>query len=452
MTSNTEATATHGTLEHVDPAALVIGANIRTDADLDPDFVASIKDLGVLTPINVQRQQDGTLVVLAGQRRTLAAVEAGLATIPAYVTDANGDEAERIIRQWAENDHRAAMRDTHRTAAIKQLALDFGLSAAQIARRTRTSKDTVTAALDVAGSQVAEAVQAKYDLTLDQAAVVAEFEDDKEAVKTLTACAVEHPEAFAHTAQRLRDQRTEAHARTEAIEALTQAGVPVIEPIGYDDKKAKRLHELRNADAEAGEGITPEAHAQCPGHAAYVSTRWDGVVTVYVCTDWRGHGHLDRYAQAPTSGGPQTEEQKAERRRVIENNKAWRSAETVRREWLAQFAKRKTAPKDAATFLAQAMAEGTYLLNKAGERGHRLATEWLTGKADAGRGAVTGLLAKATPARAQHIALVLALAAVEDATDVHTWRNPDTETRRYFTALEGWGYALAEVEQIAKGQ
>jgi len=38
-----------------------------------------------------------------------------------------------------------------------------------------------------------------------------------------------------------------------------------------------------------------------------------------------------------------SEEQKADRRRVIENNKAWRSATTVRRAWLRGFTARKTA-------------------------------------------------------------------------------------------------------------
>ncbi len=41
---------------------------------------------------------------------------------------------------------------------------------------------------------------------------------------------------------------------------------------------------------------------------------------------------------------------KAERAEVIAKNAEWRSSETVRRPWLAEFAQRKTAPKDAAAF------------------------------------------------------------------------------------------------------
>lgn len=60
---------------HVDPATLVLGANARLDADLTPEFIASIKQHGVLQTIDAHRNTDGALVVLRGQRRTLAAVQ-----------------------------------------------------------------------------------------------------------------------------------------------------------------------------------------------------------------------------------------------------------------------------------------------------------------------------------------------------------------------------------------
>ena len=57
------------------------------------------------------------------------------------------------------------------------------------------------AALTVAGSQVATAVTATYDLALDQAAVIAEFDGDAEAVKALTVAAVEDPAQLAHVGE-----------------------------------------------------------------------------------------------------------------------------------------------------------------------------------------------------------------------------------------------------------
>lgn len=441
---------------HVDPTALVVGANVRSDVDLTGAFVGSIKQHGVLQAVRVRRDDDGTLIVLEGQRRTLAAIKAGLSSIPAQIIDAAADDARRIIEQLAENDHRADMRDSHRTEAYRQLSLEFGLSAGQIAKRTSTKKEHVTATLAVAESHKAAAVQAKYDLTLDQAAVLAEFDDDPETIKTLTATAVKEPGRFAHEAQRARDERERARQVAAAREALAAENVAEVEAPDYDDAKVKALSSLRpSADADYGTALTPEAHAECPGHAAYVRSTWGNVVVVYVCTNWRNHGHADKYATASPTTGPMTDEQKAERREVIENNKAWRSAETVRREWLAEFAKRKTAPKGAAAYVARAVAADTLVLRRAGEKGHALAIEWLgvepeTGYYPTGR-PLADLIAKATPGRAQQIALVLALAAREAGTGTHTWRQTGSE-RDYLTALETWGYTLSEVEQIARGE
>jgi len=85
-------------LEPVDPRTLVLEANVRVDARLDKQFVASIRDRGVLVPI-VAHRAGGELRVLYGQRRTLAAVEAGRATVPVYVVDVpDGDTAREVGR------------------------------------------------------------------------------------------------------------------------------------------------------------------------------------------------------------------------------------------------------------------------------------------------------------------------------------------------------------------
>src|ERR1700752_3923775 len=64
-------------------------ANVRDAAAIDAEFVASVKEHGVLTPIAAVRGRDGVVRVRAGQRRTLAAREAGLPTVPVYVRPAS---------------------------------------------------------------------------------------------------------------------------------------------------------------------------------------------------------------------------------------------------------------------------------------------------------------------------------------------------------------------------
>jgi ParB family transcriptional regulator, chromosome partitioning protein len=43
-------TAPRAVLEYLDPATVVLDDNVRTEVPLDPDFIASIKEVGVLEP------------------------------------------------------------------------------------------------------------------------------------------------------------------------------------------------------------------------------------------------------------------------------------------------------------------------------------------------------------------------------------------------------------------
>jgi ParB family chromosome partitioning protein len=174
-----EATAAEGVqMEQVDPATLLVDVNVRAETVADKDFVASVKDLGVLQPIRAVRTADGGLRVETGHRRTLAAIEAGLATVPVLVVaDERTDDAgtvERIVRQYAENEHRTGLTAVDRLGVVEQLSL-LNVSAAQIAKRTRMKRPEVDQALAVTRSDLAKAASVRYDLTLDQAAAVAEF-------------------------------------------------------------------------------------------------------------------------------------------------------------------------------------------------------------------------------------------------------------------------------------
>jgi hypothetical protein len=55
MTIDTTPTPASVTRVELDPRSLLVDVNIRTDARLDKEFVASIKDLGVLVPITAVR-------------------------------------------------------------------------------------------------------------------------------------------------------------------------------------------------------------------------------------------------------------------------------------------------------------------------------------------------------------------------------------------------------------
>lgn len=151
LPSPTEATEQEvDVILHVDPNTLVIGTNVRRDAVADRQLVESVRALGVLDAVSAYRDQDGSLVVLRGQRRTLAGREAQAATIPVRVVPAP-EEADRIAGQLVENERREQMSRSDVVQAFSELA-DLGHSRTWIAKRTGTRAAEVKAALTVAGS------------------------------------------------------------------------------------------------------------------------------------------------------------------------------------------------------------------------------------------------------------------------------------------------------------
>jgi ParB family chromosome partitioning protein len=56
----------HGTLEHLNPNDLVLEPNVRDTAAVDADFLASVTEHGVLTPISAVLEHDGTIRVRNG--------------------------------------------------------------------------------------------------------------------------------------------------------------------------------------------------------------------------------------------------------------------------------------------------------------------------------------------------------------------------------------------------
>jgi ParB family chromosome partitioning protein len=248
------------------------------------------------------------------------------------------------------------------------------------------------------------------------------------------------------------------------VAALVEAGTTVINQPDYGDKTIKALRDIRllkrNGDPKVN-APTEAEHASCPGHAAYVSDSYGGHThATYVCTDPRANNHAvstwngeTRLPSQQTAGG-MTEEQKAERRTLIANNKAWDSAEKVRRAWLAEsFLTRINPPKGAETFLALAVAHGEHP-----EDAYRLHAD-LTAKGtdtseddwqrryDA-KSNITAQADAASPRQVLMLALAVLVCEWESTTSRNTRRHPSDRDRRHLTALIGWGYKPSDVERL----
>jgi len=100
----------------------------------------SVRELGVLQPLLVRKDGDG-YELIAGERRWRAAKRAGLQDVPVIVRDA--DDMASLEQALVENLHRQDLNALEEAAAYQQLADDFDLTQAKIAKRVGKSRSAV---------------------------------------------------------------------------------------------------------------------------------------------------------------------------------------------------------------------------------------------------------------------------------------------------------------------
>jgi ParB family chromosome partitioning protein len=508
------------TLEAFDPAGLLMDANARTgatatvtkaDVALCKAIAASRPDgCGNNVPITIVRRPDGQLRIRTGHRRAIGCLRASVPVL-GFVAGAEGDERAdrraRLIEQWNENHHREPMTVGDETAVVLALFDDEQMTKAAIAKATGLPRPQVAASLAVARSDVAVRAAERWDfLTLDQAAILAEFEDDQEALTALVQAAKGSPSQFAHVAARLRATRAERAAKAAFTAELEAQSIAI-----YGDRPyvpwTLALENLRDGD---GNQITPEVHATCPGRAVTITYEWDwasGAEAAYraahgladdddlgdvefaddeeareagfvpgwqvdrhLCTDPEQYGHTNVHGTpsgTPTQEQETAEDQAAEaarkteeRRRVRRRNTEWRAATETRTSHLKALLARKAPPAGALTLIVEAMARGE-TQPQMSSFGHQSACE-LLGLPGNGAGAgyrdlLLSELARASEKRVQVIALAMVLGAAEHGVrDVQTWQSAEGGywasygvplAARYLAWLaEHTDYALSSIE------
>jgi ParB family transcriptional regulator, chromosome partitioning protein len=483
------------TIEWVDPNTVLLGENIRRNPELDQEFVESI-GRGVLTPCPAVRTADGGIMIEFGSRRRAAAIQAGV-MLPVFVTgpeDTTRDgKVNRLFDQWDENDKRADL-TAQDQAGFVQALLDFHVPQAEMRRRAGLDKATVTAAVLVARSERVMAGPPVPDL--DMAAALAGFDaaGDSEAVTALEAEVASGRGAFRHAAQVLTDTQASRFQKRDLLAQLAEAGVTVLEldknqdpvlPGGGRVDWGQHLTQLTDKPQLTGWGepLTAEGHAQCPGHAAYLrrTGRWDETLhqhmavheAVFLCTDpdlYSHHARSVRTGPGKDKSDAAAAAATAKRRIVIDNNRLWKSARTVRRRWLTEFLTRKTLPDGGLLVIFEALTgqyggDSDYAITE-GIGHHKLACYLLglTQSETAGHGGmVRDALLAASADRQKVITLGMVLGAWEASLGDDTWRPHVTETkgdsryvqwklaRPFLLLLQSWGYVLSDLEKTVAG-
>jgi ParB family chromosome partitioning protein len=117
-----------GHFRHI-PVDRIRPRNERTRRSLDPDaldeLAASIRAYGVLQPIRVRSCGAGRYEIIAGERRWIAARQAGLRLVPALI--ASSDDLHAYVESLVENVQREDLNAVDRAHALRHLRVNLGL-------------------------------------------------------------------------------------------------------------------------------------------------------------------------------------------------------------------------------------------------------------------------------------------------------------------------------------
>ena len=105
------------------------------------ELAESIKELGVIQPITLRKNEDDSYQIIAGERRFRASQLAGKTTIPAYIVKA--DDEDTMEMALIENIQREDLNALEIALAYQQLIEQHNLSQEQLSKRIGKGRATI---------------------------------------------------------------------------------------------------------------------------------------------------------------------------------------------------------------------------------------------------------------------------------------------------------------------
>ena len=114
----------------------------RFDEEALQELAESIRTLGVIQPITVKKEKDGTFLIISGERRFRASQLAGLETIPAYIREV--DDQTLLEMSLVENIQRQDLNAVDIALSLQRLVDECALTQDRLAERVGKKRSTVT--------------------------------------------------------------------------------------------------------------------------------------------------------------------------------------------------------------------------------------------------------------------------------------------------------------------
>jgi ParB family chromosome partitioning protein len=111
------------------------------DEEALEELAASIRELGVISPITLRKNADGTYLIIAGERRYRASKQAGLKTIPAYVKTAEDEQVMEMA--LIENIQREDLNAIEIALGFHRLMEEYKLTQERLSERVGKKRATI---------------------------------------------------------------------------------------------------------------------------------------------------------------------------------------------------------------------------------------------------------------------------------------------------------------------
>lgn len=138
-------TAGSGSINEVPISQIVPNPN-QPRREFDPlalrELSDSIKELGIVQPITLRDQGDGTYLIIAGERRWRASQMAGLTHIPAYIRTV--DDENMMEMALIENIQREDLNALEIALAYQHLLEQYDLTQERLSERVGKNRSTIT--------------------------------------------------------------------------------------------------------------------------------------------------------------------------------------------------------------------------------------------------------------------------------------------------------------------
>lgn len=479
---------------------LVLDKNVRTNP-VYAHLVPSIQANGIYHPLLGYWNDEGTVTITDGQRRILAAREAGLSEVPVLVRPYVSDDeaarnADRLLEQLITAKDRDGLTEVDYMRGVQELFDSKVFKHAEVSKRIGLTNKEASTIKKLGKSKAAMAAMEDRQLSMADALIVAEFEGNDAALERLNNA---EPDQLPHVAARIKREEKEAAEYAEATAPYAAQGFTILPRDFYRPDEPEYISSESLTTAE-GEPIEQAEHIAA--HAAQWAVRlarpWayvhvetgeivarnlvdhqaaadehaeDGYVhsklvewqQVWVPTYYTKEATALGLQEAEAEGGPTSvdgAEAKAReteaRRKTVELNKHGLAAQDVRRAFVGELLARRSAPKGSVVFIGAQLAQHRDLLNrnKAPETAAELFRQ--TDPAAITKQAIE--LDDRGDNRATMLLLGQVLGALEALTPKSAWSvKPGTwsyqpYSRDYLTFLAAQGYTLSDIERVVTGE